>query len=142
MFAAQGMRERPVSVLASADSSGIVVLSICGAYRLITIDLKAHRRGDSMREGKSPIAGSRFPTQVADGSSKGRSRKVQPSPGPEVKAGTGTASEAADGDVSGDALRPLQLALSADLSLLSALVEVDGHVELIQVCRVRLRDKK
>ena len=33
----------------------------------------------------------------------------------------------------GPGLRPLQLALSADLSLLTALVEVDGHVELIQV---------
>lgn len=111
------MRERPVSVLASADSSGIVVLSICGAYRLITIDLKAHRSG----------------------SSKGRSRKVQSLPGGEVKAGAGAASEAADGDASKEALRPLQLALSADLSLLSALVEVDGHVELIQVWRVQLR---
>lgn len=131
-FAAQGMRERPVSVLASADASGVVILSICGAYRLITIDLRAHRSsGDPKGKERSPAAGGRSATPNADSPSKGRSRKSH-SPGSGTKAGAGAAKETS-GDISGKALRPLQLTLSADLSLLSALVEVDGYIELIQV---------
>lgn len=133
-FAAQGMRERPVSVLASADASGAVILSICGAYRLITIDLRAHRSGDPKGKGRSPSAGDRSATPKVDSPSKERSRKSH-SPGSGPKAGAGAAKET-DGDILGKALRPLQLTLSADLSLLSALVEVDGHIELIQVLPV------
>ena len=125
----QGMQERPVSVLASADATGVVVLSICGAYRLITIDLRSHRAIDEKGKGRGSV-GSRPSPPKADSPRQRRSRR---SPGQDGVGFTGLAEGDGDGDTMGPGLRPLQLALSADLSLLTALVEVDGHVELIQV---------
>lgn len=124
------MRERPVSVLASVDASGVVVLSVCGAYRLITIDLRSHRSVTPTKKGRSP-AGGRCASPQVDSPSKRRHRKAQ-SPGPGAKTAVGAGvPKLADGDAVG-AVRPLQLQLSSDLSLLSALVEVDGHIELVQ----------
>eukprot|EP00903_Cladosiphon_okamuranus_P017455 g16077.t1 len=122
----QGMKERPVSVLASADAAGVVVLSICGAYRLITIDLRTHRK-PAKGKGLASMRGRASPGNV----DSPRQRRSRRSPGKDGAGFTGRA----EGDGNHDAmgLRPLQLTLSADLSLLTALVEVDGHVELIQV---------
>lgn len=116
------MKERPVSVLASADAAGVVVLSICGAYRLITIDLKAHRKPAKGKGRASP--------GKVDSPRQRRSRR---SPGKDGAGFSRLAEGDGDNDGMGPGLRPLQLSLSADLSLLTALVEVDGHVELIQV---------
>ena len=111
----QGIKERPVSVLASCDSGGVVVLS-CGALKVMTIDLRCHRtsgppKGKGKTSSDSPVQGTRKRPPVQHRRSGG-----------DVNC-TGT----------GPGLRPLQLTLSADLSLLSAIVEVDGHIELIQV---------
>lgn len=123
------MNERPVSVLASADASGVVVLSICGAYQLITIDLRSHRgRGQRKGKGRGSSGGRHTPPKV-DSPARRRSRT---SPGQSPVAGVGAPSDG-DADGLGSAVRPLQLTLSADLSLLSALVDVDGQIELIQV---------
>ncbi|CAM9112102.1 unnamed protein product [Ectocarpus sp. 12 AP-2014] len=119
----QGMKERPVSVLASADSAGVVVLSICGAYRLITIDLRAHRKPT---KGKGRASGG----GRVDSPRQRRSRR---SPGQDGAGFSGLTENEVDFDGTGPALRPLQLTLSADLSVLTALVEFDGQVELIQV---------
>ena len=123
------MKERPVSVLASADASGVVVLSICGAYRLITIDLRAHRKPAKGR-GRASTGGRASPGKV---DSSPRQRRSRRSPGQDGAGSAGLAESDGDNGAMGQGLRPLQLALSADLSLLTVLVEVDGHVELIQV---------
>lgn len=124
----QGMKERPVSVLASADTAGVVVLSICGAYRLITIDLRAHRKS-AKGKGRASMGGRASPGKV----DSPRQRRSRRSLGQESAGYTGLAEVDGGNDAMGPGLRPLQLTLSADLSLLTALVEVDGHVELIQV---------
>lgn len=126
----QGMKERPVSVLASADVSGVVVLSVCGAYRLVSIDLKAHRSGPQKGKGRGFLGG-RSGHKV-DSPGQRRSRKTQAHGAGAATGGDETATEA-DDDGFGSGVRPLQLTLSADLSLLSALVEADGHIELVQV---------
>lgn len=127
----QGMKERPVSVLASADAAGVVVLSICGAYRLITIDLRAHRAVDEKGKGRGSV-GSRSSPAKPDSPRQRRSRR---SPGQDGAGGAGLTESDGDGDGDGaeQGVRPLQLTLSSDLSLLSALIEVDGHIELVQV---------
>eukprot|EP00752_Nemacystus_decipiens_P013482 g11941.t1 len=124
----QSMKERPVSVLASADAAGVVVLSICGAYRLITIDLRAHRKPAKSKE-RASMGGRASPGKV----DSPRQRRSRRSPGQDCATFTSLAEGDGDNDIIGPGLRPLQLTLSADLSLLTALVEVDGHVELIQV---------
>lgn len=132
------MKERPVSVLASADAAGVVVLSICGAYRLITIDLRSHRAVSPKGKWRGFGTGRSVPPKVDSPKqpSKRRSSTQQ------KRQGAGGLTEA-DGDVgnSGPGVRPLQLTLSADLSLLSALVEVDGHIELIQVAALTVTFK-
>lgn len=119
------MKERPVSVLASADATGVVVLSICGAYRLVTIDLRSHRAVDEKGKGRASVGSADSPRQ----------RRSRRSPGQDGVGGAGLTES--DGDGNGDGaeqgVRPLQLTLSSDLSLLSALIEVDGHIELVQV---------
>ena len=127
----QGMQERPVSVLASADATGVVVLSICGAYRLITIDLRSHRAIDEKGKGRGSV-GSRPSPPKADSPRQRRSRR---SPGQDGLGGAGLTESDGDGDGDGaeQGVRPLQLTLSSDLSLLSALIEVDGHIALVQV---------
>lgn len=122
------MKERPVSVLASADAAGVVVLSICGAYRLITIDLRAHRK-PAKGKGRASMGGRASPGKV----DSPRQRRSRRSPGQDSTGCAGLAEGDGDNDIMGPGLRPLQLTLSADLSLMTALVEVDGHVELIQV---------
>lgn len=129
----QGIKERPVSVLASADTSGVVVLSVCGAYRLVTIDLKSHRTRTSTPKGKGRASpGGRVSPSTVDSpvqASKRRSaQNRRSSVGWLLESGKDV-----DGMDQGTVLRPLQLTLSADLSLLSAIVEVDGNIELIQV---------
>ena len=125
----QGMKERPVSVLASADTAGVVVLSVCGAYRLITIDLRAHRK-PAKGKGRTSLGGRASPAKDSP-----RQRRSRRSSGPDSPGFSGVSETDGDIDGTGPGLRPLQLTLSADLSLLTALVEVDGHVELIQVMR-------
>lgn len=120
----QGMKERPVSVLASADSAGVVVLSICGVYRLITIDLRVHRKPT---KGKGRASG---------GVDSPRQRRSRRSPGQDGAGFSGLTESEVDIDGTGPALRPLQLTVSADLSVLTALVEFDGQVELIQVTKL------
>lgn len=120
-----------MSVLASADAKGVVVLSICGAYRLITIDLRVHRTSSSKGKGRGSMGGRISPSRV---DSPGQRRRR--SPGHCV---AGMVDSDGDGDDLRPDVRPLQLTLSADLSLLSALVEVEGHVELIQASTVEPR---
>lgn len=130
-FLPEGMKERPVSVLASADASGVVVLSICGAYRLITVNLRSHRAVSSKGKGRGSSSGRLTPPKA----DSPRHRRFRRSSG-HGASGSGAASlteSDGNGDVSGPGVRPLQLSLSADLSILSALVEVEGHIELIQV---------
>ncbi|CAM9529964.1 unnamed protein product [Choristocarpus tenellus] len=119
----KGMKERPVSVLASADASGLVVLSVCGVYRLITIDLEEHRRpSDKKGNGKASDVNIYSPLQSR------RSQQGQRLGGP------GSAGNEVKRENQGvRRVRPLQLTLSADLGLLSALVEVEDSIELIQV---------
>ena len=119
------MKERPVSVLASADAAGVVVLSICGAYRLVTIDLRSHRPLDEIGKGRTLVGSADSPRQ----------RRSRRSPGQDGVGGAGLTESDGDGDGDGaeQGVRPLQLTLSSDLSLLSALIEVDGHIELVQV---------
>lgn len=124
----QGMKDRPVSVLASADAGGVVVLSVCGAYRLITIDLRAHRK-PAKGKGRASMGGWVSPGKV----DSPRQRRSRRSPGQDSAGISGQRDSDGDFDGAGPLLRPLQLTLSADLSLLAALVEVDGYVELIQV---------
>ncbi|CAM9121705.1 unnamed protein product [Discosporangium mesarthrocarpum] len=112
----QGMRERPVSVLATADISGVVVLSICGAYQLTTIDLK-HHRANNLTNVHSKTIGSLDTSKMVRQSHRGQELSANKE---RVVCSEG-------------GLQPLQLTLSADLGLLSALVQVDGAVELIQV---------
>lgn len=124
-----------MSILASADASGLVVLSICGAYRLVTIDLKSHRGGGLKGRGRGSV-GARHPYPI-DSPRQRRSRRTVgvgggSGAGTMVGSGSGASSEA-DDDGAGAVVRPLQLTLSSDLSLLSALVEADGHIELVQV---------
>lgn len=118
-----------MSVLASADAAGVVVLSVCGAYRLITIDLRAHRKPAKGKGRRVSMGGRASPGKV----DSPRRRPSRRSPGQDGAGFTGLAEGDGDLDGMGPGLRPLQLTLSADLSLLAALVEVDGHVELIQV---------
>lgn len=117
-----------MSVLASADTGGVVVLSVCGAYRLITIDLRAHRK-PAKGKGRASMSGRVSPGKV----DSPRQRRSRRSPGQDGAGLSGLRDSGGDIDGTGPGLRPLQLTLSADLSLLAALVEVDGHVELIQV---------
>lgn len=128
----QGMKERPVSVLASADAAGVVVLSICGAYRLITIDLRSHRTVAGKGKGGAFPGGRLSPSKV----DSPRQRRPRRSSGLDTVGAAGSTESDGDADGAGPGVRPLQLTLSADLSLLSALVEVDGHIELIQVMLV------
>lgn len=121
-----------MSVLASADTAGIVVLSVCGAYRLITIDLRAHRKR-AKGKGRASMSGRASPSKV----DSPRQRRSRRSPGQDGPGFTGVNESDGDIDGTGPGLRPLQLTLNADLSLLTALVEVDGHVELIQVKHCR-----
>lgn len=129
----QGIKERPVSVLASADTSGVVVLSVCGAYRLITIDLKSHKARTSTPKGKGRASpGGRVSPSTLDSPVQGSKRR---SSAQNRRSSVGWLLESGK-DLDGmdqPVLRPLQLTLSADLSLLSAIVEVDGNIELIQV---------
>lgn len=124
-----------MSVLASADTSGVVVLSVCGAYRLVTIDLKRYRTRTSTPKGKGKgraSPGGRVSPSTVDSplqASKRRSaQNRRSSVGWLLESGKDV-----DGIDQGTMLRPLQLTLSSDLSLLSAIVEVDGNIELIQV---------
>lgn len=127
------MKERPVSVLASADAAGVVVLSICGAYRLITIDLRSHRAAPEKGKGRGSVGSWPSPPKV----NSPRQRRARRSPVQDAVGGVGVTESDGDGDGHGDdaeqGVRPLQLTLSSDLSLLSALIEVDGHIELVQV---------
>lgn len=104
------------------------MLSVCGAYRLITIDLRAHRK-PAKGKGRASAGGRVSPGKV----DSPRQRRYRRSPGQDGAGLSGLRDSDGDVDGTGPGLRPLQLTLSADLSLLAALVEVDGQVELIQV---------
>lgn len=131
----QSMGERPVSILASADASGIVVLLVCGAYRLLTIDLAAHRSGARKGKGRGSVG-----ARSGHAGDSAVQRWTRSTAGPSGGSGRGSASDGGGGGVSGvdedeasGGVRPLQLTLSSDASVLSALVEAEGHIELVQV---------